>query len=441
MLKNNIQSENLLEECTSYFKKNKAYERLFLEIKKKYKKYGKATGKIKLLDLSAKEEEALRSILGRQVEKAEFIMTVSEFQRALDDTKFKGITITDLLRSYYKENLITNKEANKKRKEDMDFFWEDILKTIEHRFSKESKSYLWLRQVKPQRKYGYQLITKEYKKDEEQIKKTVVEVCEAVEYLQNMDCDSYVRLAVLGANITKNPHTFDRQNLAGKILLQVLFFVCEIDYSNNSEDILQIYYLSGIRPDDISSFTACYGIHFYTKKEEQKAYREFIKYGETYVVTLANLNRISCADSVGKKVYMIENQMVFSQLCELLDGREVSVLCTSGQLKIASYIIIDMLLKSGCQLYYSGDIDPEGIEIADKVAGRNPNQIVLWRMTKEDYYKSISEENLSDERIKKLDKIQNNQLIKVCDAVVREKKAGYQEQLIYDMLNDMLENV
>lgn len=100
-----------------------------------------------------------------------------------------------------------------------------------------------------------------------------------------------------------------------------------------------------------------------------------------------------------------------------------------------------MLLKSGCQLYYSGDIDPERIEIADKVVRRNPNQIVLWRMTEEDYYKSISEESLSDERIKKLDKIQNNQLIKACEAVIREKKAGYQEQLIYDMLNDMLEHV
>jgi len=125
--------------------------------------------------------------------------------------------------------------------------------------------------------------------------------------------------------------------------------------------------MSGIYPDDISSYTTCYGIYFYESDREHESYRHFIEKGEKYVLTLSNLSRLTRAERSGKKVFIIENQMVFSQVCEEMGGEEYSVMCTSGQLKTASLFLIDMLIKSGCELYYCGDIAPEGIEIADNL--------------------------------------------------------------------------
>ena len=47
-----------------------------------------------------------------------------------------------------------------------------------------------------------------------------------------------------------------------------------------------------------------------------------------------------------------------------------------------------------------------------------------------DYDLSVSEEDISPERLNKLEKIRHPALAEVKEAVLRRKKAGYQEQLI-----------
>lgn len=310
--------EKMLEECALYFRRNKAYTRMFTEMKKKYIKYGRLTGQILLKNLSEAE-------------------------------------------------------------------------------------------------------------------------CSALAYLSRGDGNGNknVRLAVLGAEITKNPHYFDRQNAAGRLLLSALSFIYRVEEPKVQEDVLALYYMAGIMPDDISSYTTCYGIHFYEGDSEHEAYRYFIEKGEKYVLTLSNLSRLTRADSSRKKVFIIENQMVFSQVCDEIGGEEYSVVCTSGQLRTASLFLIDLLLKSGCKLYYCGDIDPEGIEIADRVLARGSGQIFPWRMMTEDYYRSISDEILTERRLKRLDKITNVQLRELAEILKVEKKAGYQEHLIGLMLEDI----
>jgi len=171
------------------------------------------------------------------------------------------------------------------------------------------------------------------------------------------------------------------------------------------------------------------------------AYEAFIKENEHYAVTLSNLGRITKADTKSKKVFIFENQMVFSHICEELSGLPVSMLCTSGQLKTASLLLIDLLCESGCTLYYSGDIDPEGISIADKIISRHPNNVIPWRITKDDYEQCVSAEELNDTRIKKLDKIKDKRFEDVVKKMREVKKAGYQELLIENMIIDIKEGI
>ncbi len=105
--------------------------------------------------------------------------------------------------------------------------------------------------------------------------------------------------------------------------------------------------------------------------------------------------------------------------------------------KNSFFILIDLLLKSGCKLYYCGDIDPEGIEIADRVIERGSGQIFPWRMTAEDYYRSISNEMLTEKRLTRLGKIANAQLREIVQLLKTEKRAGYQEHLIDLMVEDI----
>ena len=196
-------------------------------------------------------------------------------------------------------------------------------------------------------------------------------------------------------------------------------FINSCEYPVNAENILELYYISNIKPDDISSFTTVYGINLYTEEGAHPSYEAFIKRNEPYLITLLNLNKIVKADCRSKKVFLFENQMVFSHMCEALD----------------------LLCQSDCRLYYSGDIDPEGIKIADKVIARDPLHIIPWRLSSEDYELSISNEGLDESRIKKLEKVQDDRFQEVIEALRNKKRAGYQELLIDFMLYDIKENI
>lgn len=431
--------EKKLEECALYFRRNQAYTRMFAAMKKKYIKYGKLSGKISLNNLSEAECIALGKVFGISLLPGDFVFDVTQLQVALNGTRYCGVEVEALVERYFEEKLLSNSQKREEKRACNNRFWEAVLDEAGSRFGEDAEGTQWLKEVREQRKYGYHLIIREREKSSDGIKKVLMEVCSALAYLSQEDRNGAesVRLAVLGAEVTKNPHCFDRQNAAGRLLISALSFIYREEEPAAQEDILALYYKAGIAPDDISSYTTCYGIHFYEGDREHEAYRHFIGKGEKYVLTLSNLSRLTRADSGRKKVFMIENQMVFSQVCDEMGGEDYAIVCTSGQLKTASLFLIDLLLKSECKLYYCGDIDPEGIEIADRVLARGSGQILPWRMTTQDYYRSISNEMLTDKRLNRLDKIANAQLRELAELLKVEKKAGYQEHLIDLMVEDI----
>lgn len=96
--------------------------------------------------------------------------------------------------------------------------------------------------------------------------------------------------------------------------------------------------------------------------------------------------------------------------------------------------------KNISNIFYSGDFDPEGLSIAEKVLVRNDGYAKLWHMGREDYELCLSEEEISEERIHKLDKIKLPCLQEVKSLMRETKKAGYQERFIETMLYDICHN-
>lgn len=436
-----MNSDNELNLCVQYFKSKPGYSRAFEQMKIKWKRFGRTAGYI-IIDFPTNDEKTtLSGFLGKEFNDNNKIkFSMSDFEKALSETKFNQITLYELLELYFNEKLITNKEFKAEKRNEKSEFFSEIIKNISKKYGEECISVQWLKYIISNKSYGYKIIISEYEKSILKAENTVLNVCYAVEYLSNIS-NNGIRLAVLAAEITRNPHYFDKNSVAGKLLIQLLSFLKNKNGNMNAEEILQLYYSCGIKPDDISSFTTAYGIKLYTENGIHKAYSEFIENNESYVITLSNLNKIVKADCESKKVYVFENQMVFSNICEELESMKISALCTSGQMKTASLLLIDMLCLSGCEIYYSGDTDPEGISIANRILCRNREKVHLWRMSVQDYYNSISNEFLTEERLSKLEKITDNRLYNLCLAVKREKRAGYQEQIIDEMINDIKNNI
>lgn len=129
--------------------------------------------------------------------------------------------------------------------------------------------------------------------------------------------------------------------------------------------------------------------------------------------------------------------MVFSQLCELPAHESCGLICTSGQCRVASLVLLDMLRDSGCDIYYSGDYDPEGLSIADKLVKRGKGHIKLWHYSIEEYRRCMSDQEISASSLAQLNNITDLRLREIADVMKSERKAGYQEQFLYEYLQEI----
>lgn len=52
-------------------------------------------------------------------------------------------------------------------------------------------------------------------------------------------------------------------------------------------------------------------------------------------------------------------------------------MCMNGQPRLAGLMVLELLAKSGTRVYYAGDLDPEGILIAQKLSRYYKRRISL----------------------------------------------------------------
>ena len=116
------------------------------------------------------------------------------------------------------------------------------------------------------------------------------------------------------------------------------------------------------------------------------------------------------------------------------------MICTSGQLRLAYLILIDLLSKEDYQVYYSGDIDPEGIGILNRAIQKSGNKIIPWRVNLDTYLNyEKNKENIVDSSLKKLDSIQDLRFQELIETMKKTKKACYQESFIELLIRDIEE--
>ena len=136
-------------------------------------------------------------------------------------------------------------------------------------------------------------------------------------------------------------------------------------------------------------------------------------------------------------MYVVENEMVFSYLTSSEKKKACTILCTSGQLRSAAVKLLDLLVKSGASVYYSGDTDPDGLGIADRLWQKFQASVHIWRMGPEDYEKSLSGEAVGRFGLAKLEQLKHPVLRETAEYIRREKKAGYQENLLEELAKDI----
>lgn len=439
-------------ECAKYFKSQKAYQRCLKALRKKWKSFGKVVGRITLKDTTEDERRAIGGIIGRIFYDEDICFSFAEFEQGLQRTRFAPVDMKEVLEAYFGEKLSTNQREKEEQENEKNAFFNDFCEYFRKSTGSESMAFLWVQAMISDKKYGYQQLVREYKKDQQQAKILAKNVGKGLVQLECTEetCGEWP-LAVFAAKMSGNPHYFDRGTVPGQLLVNAICYWRKAELPVNAHQWRELLLTVGIVPDNVSSMVHAYGLRLKTKDGWHPAYDAFCRLKEPYVITMENLRGVTGARAEGERVYVVENEMVFSYLVEqagkekqerlgssnLYQNEKLTLLCTSGQLRAVALELIPLILNSGTDIYYSGDIDPDGIGIADRLWQKFGDRIHIWRMSSTDYVTSISKECISNNGLVKLENVVNPLLQQTAECVKEKRIAAYQENLLEELLGDI----
>lgn len=88
--------------------------------------------------------------------------------------------------------------------------------------------------------------------------------------------------------------------------------------------------------------------------------------------------------------------------------------------------------------FICGDMDPEGIGIADRLWRKYPRNIRIWRMDGQDYLDALSEEQIEEWRLGKLQGLEHPLLPATAEHVRQVGRAAYQENILDWLAEDIM---
>lgn len=434
-----MDSKLLMIDCVSYFKNNPGFIRVFEGMRKKYLSLGALGGTVLLQRMSSEEKKALSGFLRKDyLHKANASLKLSDFQKALDATKFKGIRMEDVLRGYFNEELIPNSQAKSNYEENRTYFFN----TFKERFA-STPGGAWLEAALSQKEYSYKALVQRYDSNRECLAREISVVCEALNrlpYIRN----AKIRLPVFASTIAADPHALDINTACGQLFIHALAFHFGCARPKNAFERAELLYKAGILIDEVSNWVLCFGLTAYDKNGRiHPGWQGFADASEPIQATLLNLSSLSKITAPSGSVFVVENPSVFSSILDkarsLNDwaSHPISLICTYGQINLAALVLLDLLALFCSEIRYSGDFDPEGIIIADKLKSRYADILKLWRYSFDDYSASLSGSALTSSRLKQLESVKSPQLLKLVRDMKIKRLCGYQEMLIDKLIEDV----
>ena len=418
--------------CAAFFRERPAYHRMLALFLQKYRSFGRPAGTICLPDASPEECGAARALFGRPFSPPLRVKT-ADFEAALQSTPFRGVTLKEVLEQYFGAPIRTRQEIQDRLDRRMGEMLARCREAAESALCRR-----WLEELACQRGEGYQLIRQSFPRDGEGTERAILQACRGAAWLERHPGER-VRLAVLSAYATSDPHALDGNTLGGKLFLHLLSMGAGTAFPGAAEKRAALYYDRGILWDSIASSVTQVGLRLYVEGEEHPAYRAFRLGSEAGTLTLTNLAGVTGGDSPSGRAYLVENQMVFTQLCDRAAAFRSPLICTSGQPAVAVIRLLDLLAAGGTELFYSGDFDGRGLSIAQQLLVRYPNCLRLWHMGEEDYRRCRSEVPLSEESRALLRGCEGTVLAPLAQAVGQRGRVGYQELLLPLLQADLLD--
>lgn len=438
------QNNKLLQDALTYFNSSPILQRLLHQFTEKYRSLGRIGGSVRVQILTPQERDSLSGLLGMDLSgQKTAAISAARLKQALQRTRFADLSLKEILFAFTGGPVLTRAEEKEQYEKEKENYFNRLARDCGSEDGRQ-----WIEHIIT-RGRGSRGVHSAYRKDKDNLHR---QLCRVLSALKQLPAGGYERLPVFAARITGDPHGFDLSTEQGRLLIDALRFLHrETEKSGrpplSSEEHSELLAAFGILRDDIFSFVTCTGLLAFREKGIKLAtWEKACEEGIILNVPLREVDKIETlvpalpaepAQAV-KPVFVVENPGVFSEIIDAFAGRpHPPLICTHGQFRLAALLLLDKLAKSGVRIFYSGDFDPEGLQMAQRLLQRYPSRAEAWRYSTGDYLNTDPLHLLDPSRLNKLNQISHPALIAVKGSILNTAKAGYQEQIISHLLEDI----
>ncbi len=425
----------------NYYKNSSAYRKMCKVLMMKYKRYGRLTGRISLKDYTDKQKVKIADFVGESVADlgSKNDVSVAKIKSAHLDTKYGDYDLAYLASEVTGISLSVDSDGSKPSKEAIKETIRDEIRQL-------------LSAVRPDvldeimDKIYYENKYKEISLGDIYFLGNAIEKINQREgQFDGVNFDNYIYLAVFAAEITSNPYEFDEGTVLGDWLFRILALTygdkpAGMSYMEYRDRVFEHY---GILLDDIFHFLSVNHMLARSNGEVNSVWSASCRNQVSWKAPLKHILKMDLIyPELGDALILVENASVFYILSAMFNS--LPIVCFHGKLRKSIWTFMDKLSKDA-KVYYAGDFDPEGLKMADDLKQAYGDMIDLSLMRMKYYEGSKPRTKIKPANLDILDKIRDEKLKEVAEAIKDTKLVGHQynliemyvEHIFYRIINDL----
>lgn len=414
--------DQLHNDCAAYLKSHET-SRIMKGLLDKYKSYGAVMGTLSLSKPTANESLFLQGLLKKKVTAGITIrISLKSFEEAFSGTIYEGISLPTLLEVYFDRPIESKRESTNKAYMEKQNFVMRLRQKLENQRGAYDLN-IWISEAlfNPQHR-AYSLMNGLYQADSVNLEALLLDLESLLHCIE--EHEGGIGIPMAAGIATGNPHALDRGMPLRKLLIYFTSECRGLDVPITLHETDAFLEQLNLNVDETQRLVLTYGLDAYDALGLAYGWQSFYDRNEPLSITPQNLRKVMSLKAVTEKVWCYENPSTFFRSVQ--KSPKNAAICISGQPNLVVYKVLDKLAETH-QLIYSGDFDPEGLLIANRLKNRYAH-LDLSFFSESNYIQALSNETVSETRLKQLDQLSDATLKIIATLLRRYKRAGYEER-------------
>lgn len=402
---------------TKYFKETKGFDRFINQMYIKYQTLSRFSGNIKLKSITKEESDCLSRLFGTTYKaNSDICLSIKKFLDIMYKSKYENFSPQILIEEYMNVKLTTKKEDNIKQIEEEKQFYQNIINNS----SKPAVD--WLKYCITNNDNANNILKRNYKNSKKELEQQLLNIMNLINNLP----PKKELLSIYASKFTSDPHYLDIDTKNSNLYLYALSYLDKCPFPETREQKIKLLSKYNLEIDNISNFIITYNL-----LSDRNCINEFTSANEPLILNIKNIINTKNFNGKNNQVFILENPSLLTEI--LAQNINASIIISGGFPNLSLYLLLDKLIATNNQLYYNGDIDPEGVLIASKLKEKYPN-IKLFCYDKIDYENNTSKNIISNQRLNKLNNIVP-ELEEIKNLLLERRYASYQENNKNNIIN------